>query len=360
MQDQLSQALDKTPHPRTEAEFQAVSHLPRLNQGRTSICWSFATTSYLESEMARLKLKPVRLSVMYPVYCGYVEKARRWVQTRGKSRFAAGDLFTGVLDVCREYGAMPASAYDKPAPSGGLDQTALYAELDGLLARVKLEGKWSEASVLAGIEEILARHLGEPPKAFSYNGTTYTPKSFLAEVVRLPWDDYIMLTSFECAPFSTCTELKVEDNWRHNTNFCNVPLPVFYAGLKRALQGGFSAAIDLDDTEPAYTVTGRYCLIPDFDIPAGQISQAARELRFRDGATTDDHVIHMVGYKEFGTEEWFLAKDSGRTSWRDGNQGVLFLHESYVKLKVLAYLVHRDGVPELAGLLAKPSRRSGH
>jgi hypothetical protein len=33
-----------------------------------------------------------------------------------------------------------------------------------------------------------------------------------------------MLTSFESAPFNTFTELKVPDNWRHNTNFFNIPL----------------------------------------------------------------------------------------------------------------------------------------
>src|SRR5690606_26191188 len=104
--------------------------------------------------------------------------------------------------------------------------------------------------------------------------------SFLAEVVRLPWDDYLMLTSFESAPFGAFTELKVPDNWRHNTNFLNVPLAVFYDALKGALRSGFSAAIDLDNSELSYKATGQYCVIPDFDIPAASINQAARELRF--------------------------------------------------------------------------------
>ena len=69
-------------------------------------------------------------------------------------------------------------------------------------------------------------------------------------------------------------------------------------------------------------------------------------MRFLSGATNDDHAIHIIGWANVGGEEWFLAKDSGKGAWRDGNQGCLFLHSAYVKLKVLAFIVHRDGVPQ--------------
>ena len=288
---------------------------------------------------------------MYPVYCTYVEKARRYVQTKGASRLSPGDLFTGVPDACRECGAMPAAVYDKPSTARVFDQSQLYPELEGYMRDVKLHGQWDEARVLSRVKEILNRHLGEPPRTFSYLGMTYTPKSFVAEVVRLPWADYLMLTSFESAPFNTFTELKVPDNWRHNTNFFNILLPVFYDALKGALRAGFSAAIDLDTSEPSYETTGRYCFIPDFDIPSAQITQAARELRFLNGATSDDHAIHLIGCTSVAGEDLFLAKDSWKVAWRDGNQGSLFLHSSYVKLKVLAFLVHRDAVPQVTALL---------
>ncbi len=357
MQDRIREALASIPHPKSAAEFQPVPHLACLNQGNTYVCWSFATTSFVESEMARLKLESVRLSVSYPVYCGYLEKARRFVRTKGESRFAAGDLFTGVFDACREYGVMPAAVYDKPSAGGVFDQTRLYADLDSFIQEVRAHGTWNEARVVSQVSKILNRHLGEPPKDFYYAGKTYTPKSFLAEVVRLPWNNYLMLTSFESAPFGSFTELKVPDNWRHNTNFLNVPLAVFYDALKGALRSGFSAAIDLDNSELSYKATGRYCVIPDFDIPAGSINQAARELRFLSGATSDDHAIHMIGFSNVSGEDWFLAKDSGKIAWREGNQGVLFLHGPYVKLKVLACLVHRDGVPQATALL--PDNRQG-
>src|SRR5947207_2024147 len=63
-EEQVWQAVQRTPHPDSAAEFQTVPHLTCLNQGKTGICWSFATCSFVESEMARLKLEPVRLSVL--------------------------------------------------------------------------------------------------------------------------------------------------------------------------------------------------------------------------------------------------------------------------------------------------------
>jgi bleomycin hydrolase len=347
LEQSLLQALDQTPHPTNAAQFQTVRHLSCQNQGKTLVCWSFATSSFVESEMARLRREPVRLSVMYTVYCQYLEKARRFVQTKGESRVGPGDVFCGGLEVFRQYGAMPASVYDKEADWSGAGPHQMYAELDGLVAEVKQRRDWNEAHVLSRAKKILNRYLGEPPKTFPFNGRTCTAKSFLEEVVRLPWDEYLMVTSFESAPFNTFMELKVPDNWRHNTNFFNVPLPVFYQSFLGALKAGYSAAVSVDNSEPSYDITGRYCLVPDFDLPAGQITQAARELRFLDGATSDDHAIHFIGCGTFGGEEWFLAKDSWKVAWRDGNKGDLFLHSSYVKLKVLAFVVHRDGVPQI-------------
>ncbi len=351
MEERVRAALDKIPHPRSAADFQAAPSLPCLNQQKTLICWSFATCSFLESEMARLKLPSVRLSVMYPAYCQYVEKARRFVQTKGASRVSPGDIFCGVPDVCRQYGALPASVYEKPPEGKAFDQTRLYAELEDYLQEVKLRGQWDETRVLSRVKQILNRHLGEPPRTFRFNGKSCTPQSFLAEAVRLPWAEYVSVMSFESAPFNTFTEFKVPDNWRHNTNFFNVPLPVFYDALQTALRNGFTAAVEMDNTEPSYQTTGRYCFVPDFDLPARDITQAARELRFLNGATGDDHAIHLTGWASIGGEDWFLAKDSWKVIWRDGNQGALFLHGAYVKLKVLAFIVHRDGVPQVKTLL---------
>ena len=352
LRDEVLASVEKIPRPKSAADFHPASALTCLNQGKTSICWSFATSSFVESEMARLKLEPVRLSVMYPVYCAYLEKTRRFVQTKGESRYSPGDLFTGVPDLWQKYGALPASVYDHFTDDGhSLDQNKLYAELDDLTQEAKRQGRWDESHIILEAKRILNRHLGQPPKKFEFTGKHYTPISFLSDVVRLPWREYVMVTSFENAPFNTFTELQVPDNWRHNTNFFNLPLAVFYDSFKEAVRAGYTVAISMDTSEPAYKFTGRYCFIPDFDIPPAKIDQTAREVRFLNGATTDDHAIHVIGWNDFGGEDWFLAKDSWKTAWQDGHTGDLFLHGSYVKLKVLAFIVHRDGVPQVTALM---------
>jgi bleomycin hydrolase len=346
----IFQALEKLPHPINADDFPLPSHFPCLNQGETSICWSYATSSFLESEMARLHLPSVRLSVMYPPYCQFLEKARRFVQTKGESRFDPGDLFTGVPEAFLKYGALPASAYDKQTDKKLPDQSRLYAELQKLMADTRRKGQWDESRVLGKVQHILNRYLGKPPEKFSFDGKTYTRKSFVDEVVKLPWSDYVLLTSFKNAPFNTFTEFKVPDNWHHNTNYFNLPLPVFYDAFKHALQNGYSVAVSIDTSEPSYRVTGRYCFIPATALSDSGITQELREQQFMSGATTDDHAIHILGYRNTGGEDWFLAMDSWRTTWRDGNHGCLFLHESYVKMKILAFIVHRDGVaPIIAG-----------
>src|SRR5205823_4236838 len=128
-QDWVRQALEKTPHPNDASEFQTAPHLTCLNQGETGICWSFAACSFVESEMARLKLEQVRLAVLYPAYCTYIEKARRFVRTRGVSRVSAGDLFIGVMDTCRSYGAIPANVYGQTDARKLLDNTRLDEEI---------------------------------------------------------------------------------------------------------------------------------------------------------------------------------------------------------------------------------------
>jgi bleomycin hydrolase len=172
--------------------------------------------------------------------------------------------------------------------------------------------------------------------------------------VKLPWNDYLLVTSFTYAPFKTFVRLNVPDNWSKDSTYFNVPLDLFYSALKQAVTGGYSAAIDADITEPSYELTKQYAFIPDVDTPAELISQGSREFRFSTGATTDDHLLHVIGFKSFGNEDWFLVKDSWRTAFQGNLSGYFFFHESYVKLKVLAYLVHRDGVPSIKATLPRP------
>lgn len=346
--DTVTAFVASLPHPTSVEEFQTPFHFAPLNQDTTSVCWSFATTSFIESEMQRVGLKPVPLARMYPVYCIFLEKARRFVETKGASRFAPGDLFSGVLTIVRKYGLVPQEAYrGQTRACETFNHDSLYAELEGLMKSVKQQGLWDEAAVLGKTKVILDKHLGAPPASFEFDGSTYTPASFRDKVVRLPWDDYVTVTSFLYQPFGRYIELRVPDNWMHLTSYFNVPLDQFYASLKEAIRHGYTAAIDADISEPSYRETKEFGIIPPFDIALSGVSQESREFRFRNGSTTDDHLMHIIGFRTFGDQDWFLVKDSWQTAFDGPLHGYVFFHASYIKLKILAYLIHRDAVPAI-------------
>ena len=47
-----------------------------------------------------------------------------------------------------------------------------------------------------GVRAIYDTYLGECPEQFTYNGKTYTPRTFADEALGLNMDDYVSLTSF--------------------------------------------------------------------------------------------------------------------------------------------------------------------
>ena len=83
-------------------EFSEVIDLeasPVISQGRTGPCWSFSSTSFLESEIIRLTGKAIDLSEMYTVRNTYPKKAENYVMRQGKAQFSEGGLAHDVKGV---------------------------------------------------------------------------------------------------------------------------------------------------------------------------------------------------------------------------------------------------------------------
>ena len=323
-------------------------HFAPVNQDTTNACWSFSTLSFIESELQRINGQSVKLAVMYPVYYGFIEKAKKFVETHGTSRFKPGDLFTTVVEVIETYGILPEEVYrgqavEKPTHN----HRQMEEEIEDLKTRIVNENLWNEAAVVEEVKTILDKYLGKPPGSFSFRGETLTPSTFAEKYVNLPWNDYLLITSFGYASFDTLTVLKVPDNWKQIDRYFNVSLNDFYHSMKSALINGYTLAIDGDISEPGRMGAFDICYIPEYDIPGSYITQSARDYRFDQGATTDDHLMHMVGYGEINGQDWFLMKDSWRDAWEGTHKGFFFYHGDFAKLKILAYMVHKDGIPEI-------------
>jgi bleomycin hydrolase len=352
----LVSSLPAEERPASPEAFRIVPHRPPVAQYMTGTCWSYSATSFLESEVQRVTGREVKLSEMATVYHEYLAKAERFLAERGDSHFGEGSQTNAVLRIWRGHGAYPLSVYPGVvAADGRHDHQRLFRDLEGTLDHAKSAGLWDPETALGMLRVVLDSHLGRPPTQFAFEGRTYTPISFAADVLQLDLTAYVDVLSTLAHPFWTRAELEVADNWWKDGSYLNVPLDDFYAGLKGALRAGYGVAIAVDVSEPGRDADNDVMFVPPWDIPADRIDQLARELRLFNHATTDDHGVHLVGWAEHAGHDWYLAKDSGRSARRGRFEGYYFLRDDYVKLKVLAFTVHRDAIPDIAARFAPPA-----
>lgn len=88
-----------------------VEYTPVISQGRTGTCWSFSTSSFLESEILRETGKQIDLSEMYNVRHTYPVKAENYVMRQGKAQFSEGGLAHDVMNSVAKNGIVPQSVY---------------------------------------------------------------------------------------------------------------------------------------------------------------------------------------------------------------------------------------------------------
>jgi len=334
--------------PAGPSAFDPAWHHPPTPQYYTGSCWAFCSISYLESEIHRLHGREVKLSEMWIVYWEYVEKARRFLQEFGHSVVAEGSQDHGTLEVARLYGLVPRAAYAGVLSADGrYDHTPLIRELRGYLEWVREAGAWDEAQNLLVVRSILDKHMGPPPVEFAWRDRTWTPESFRDEVCALELDRYVSCVSRLDEPFGTRVLLDVRDNWRRKDDYLNLPLDRWYEVLRRTVRRGGTVALGGDNSEPGMDGLHDAAIIPPWDIPSEHLDQAARELRIVNGTTTDDHGVHAVGVIEHGGQDWFLIKDSNRSSRLGRHRGYYMWSGDYVRLKMLSYLVHADELGDL-------------
>lgn len=325
---------------------------PVISQGNAGSCWAYSTISFYESEIKRLHSIEVKLSEIYIVYWEYVEKARRFVQERGESLFDQGSEANAVARIMNTYGVVPFEKY-----TGLLHERkfhsheTMYEEMMGYLNSVKENNAWNETEVLETIKQIMNHHIGEPPAEFKIKGKSYTPESYLADYIKVNTSDYVEILSYKQEPYWQQVEYKVPDNWWHSDEYYNVPLDIFMEIIKKSIRKGYTVSIGGDVSESGFSRKSQVALVPTYDIPAEYINEDARQFRFSNETTTDDHGMHLVGYLEKDGVDWFLIKDSSSGS-RNNDQnvpefGYYFFHEDYIKLKMMGFTIHKNAVKDI-------------
>jgi bleomycin hydrolase len=93
------------------SEVKKIAETPVKSQDQTGTCWSFSTSSFLESEFLRNGKPSVDLSEMFIVRKIYEQKMRNYILRQGKANFSQGALAHDQIAAAAEFGLMPESAY---------------------------------------------------------------------------------------------------------------------------------------------------------------------------------------------------------------------------------------------------------
>lgn len=336
--------------PESPDEFRRIFHHPLVCQGLTGQCWAFAATSFFESEIQRLSGRQVRLSEMWTVYWEFVEKARGFVRTRGESKFPRGSEPNAAIRIWARYGVVPAEAYPGFPPGQRIyDDRKLYAEMNAYLKAIKERGDWDESRAVTDIRAILDRHLGAPPTMVEVDGKRVLPRVYCRVTLGLDVGEYVSVMSLMQEPWNQWAQYPVPDNWWGSRAYYNVPLDEFVHLIRDAVRGGVSVCLVMDCHEPGFYFREDVAFVPRFDIPREFIDDSARQMRFSNESTTDDHVVHIVGYQERDGVYWYLVKDSGNLPRNGHLGGYMFYREDYIQLKGLAVVLPRNVVEHSLG-----------
>lgn len=338
--------------PLKKEQYNAIWHNKPISQGNAGTCWCYSTISFYESEIKRQQNLDVKLSEIYIVYWEYVEKARRYVQERGNSHFSEGSEANAVTRMMKKYGVVPYSAYSGLKPGLKFHTHAeMFDEMETYLKSIKETASWNEEQVIETIKSIMNHHIGTPPEQVEIDGKNYTPKEYLQNYLKLNPEDYVEIMSLKKPGYWKQTEYDVPDNWWNSDDYYNIPLDEFMEILKKAVKKGYTVSIGGDVSEAGFVSKSQVAYIPTFDIPSEYINDDARQFRFSNETTTDDHGVHLVGYLEKDGNTWYLIKDSGAGSRNcgkdDPNFGYYFFHEDFVKLKMMNYTIHKDMVKDI-------------
>lgn len=330
---------------------------PVISQGNTGTCWSFSSTSFLESEIIRIKGEAIDLSEMYTVRNIYPIKAKNYIMRQGKAQFSEGGLAHDVINSMRRFGLVPNTIYDGLKNNSQRHNHAEMVAVVTAMLNTYIENPGRELSPYwqPAISQVLDTYLGELPTDFKYNGKSYTPQSFL-EMTGLNPNDYVTLTSFNHKPFYSSFILNIPDNWS-NGQMNNLPLDEFIDVIQHALENGFTVELDCDVSERYFSSKDGIAIVsenPENTIkalqgiyPEKEVNQTYRQQEFENYNTTDDHLMHITGLlKDQNDRIYFKVKNSwGTNAQRNANGGYVYFHESYMRLKAISIMVHKDAIP---------------
>ncbi len=351
----------QNPEPYEFKEIKQLAATPVKSQDKTGTCWSFSTTSFLESELLRMGKGEHNLSEMFTVRNVYRQKCENYVRRMGAAQLGEGGLAHDKLNAVRQFGVVPESIYpgrknpSKPYNHIQLEQS-LKTLCDTFIAQAKkgaLQEDW-----MRKIDQALDAEFGTVPITFTYNNIQFTPTSF-REYLGLNPDDYVNITSFSHHPFWSYFILEIPDNFA-NGQYLNIPLNDFMRSLNHSLQQGYTVEWDADVSNPGFSSLNGLAVAPEAEWsakskeqiagtfqywePEKLVTQDQRQQAFDRLETQDDHLMHIVGMlNETQGGLYYTVKNS----WGEvaGRKGYVYVSDAYMRLNTISFTIHKNALP---------------
>ncbi len=341
--------------------FRPVKVIPTTsvkNQYRSGTCWDYATLGFLESEILRKTGKTYDLCEMFVVNKDYMDCATHYVRMHGYSQISEGGSCDDVLDVIRLHGICPEEAMPAPGSLTG-DSLAnfkvFFPELERTVSRIVWnEGKpelnrftteeqaplrnkapmphWKDS-----VQAVIDRYVGPCPEQFTYEGKTYTPRTF-AESLQLDLDDYVSLTSYTHHPFGSWFVIEAPYKWRLEPSY-NIPVERLLDALDQAIDKGYTVAWG-GDVSGDFNRKSGVASLPEGVVP----TQEMRQEQWDDWRFTYDHVMLIYGkaVDEHGTPYYMVKNSWGKSGPYDG---IWYMSRDYMALNTTYLFLNRRALP---------------
>ena len=374
-------AEDKKENKKDSLAFTTIIENPITsvkNQNKSGTCWDFSSLGFFEAELLRTQKKSYDLCEAYVFTKTMMDRARAAVRLHGDISFAQGGSFYDVLYCLKNYGICPESAMPQPGTLYGdtlFNNTELEMVTTAYVGSIAKSNSKKISTIWPnGLKGIYEAYLGKLPETFTYEGKTYTPKSF-AESLKLNWDDYVSLTSFTHHPYYSSFSIEVQDNWRQALSY-NLPLNELMEVMETAIKKGYTFAWGADVSESSFGRSGDHegvATIPletkDKDTTGSDqarwigsiggdkeqaekdskdekvITPEMRQEAYDNWTTTDDHGMVIYGLaKDQNGKEYFMMKNS----WGNYNKfhGKAYITKAYMAYKTMNILINKNAIPK--------------
>ena len=311
------------------------------SQDRTGTCWSYATTSFIETEILRMGGEELNLSEMYFAYYGYINKADKYFRYHGNNNFGQGGQAHDVINVVKKYGFVPEKDFTGLVNGETVHNHSELASVLENVIKAVVKSKKPTTAWKKAYKGILDAYLGEIPTKINYNGTDYSPFDFSTKAMKFNADDYVEFTSYQYLPFNQQVVIDIPDNWSHDLYY-NLPIDELMKIINYAVNKGYSVAWDGDVSEKEFSHRKGLAAYAE----KLNVTDAMRQEVFDNYQTTDDHLMHLTGLaKNEKGEILYQIKNSWGASSNDFG-GYLYMSEDFVRLQTVAFMVHKDAIPK--------------